>query len=234
MRLRPLALALIALALSVSGSSQIGAPRHKSPEKIPSQPVPIDPLMPVFPVQGHSPGPQVNLQVEVGEDGSVRRAVPVGIAQGQTYFMDSAVDAVRKWRFKPGMLNGKPVAATTIVGFEFRAPGDVLYLRNVGIQERSLPPRPFVLRPPLTEPVLERKVAPIYPPLAKKARVQGAVVLMVVIGTDGKVRSAKVISGHPLLTGAALDAVRQWEYKPYLVNGNPVQIETQVTIKFEQ
>jgi len=43
-----------------------------------------------------------------------------------------------------------------------------------------------------------------------------------------------VISGHPLLTGAALDAVRQWEYKPYLVNGNPVQIETQVTIKFAQ
>ena len=74
------------------------------------------------------------------------------------------------------------------------------------------------------------KAVPVYPPAAKKARIQGKVVLDAVIGTDGNVESLRVLSGPPELQQSALDAVRQWTYKPYLVNGEPVEVETTVNI----
>jgi protein TonB len=74
------------------------------------------------------------------------------------------------------------------------------------------------------------KAVPVYPPAAKKARIQGKVVLDAVIGTDGTVESLRVLSGPQELQQSALDAVRQWTYKPYLVNGEPVEVETTVNI----
>jgi TonB family protein len=77
---------------------------------------------------------------------------------------------------------------------------------------------------------LLNKVVPVYPPAAKKAKIQGKVVLDAVIGTDGNVESLRVISGPQELQQSALDAVRQWTYKPYLQNGDPVEVETTVNI----
>jgi len=74
---------------------------------------------------------------------------------------------------------------------------------------------------------------PVYPQMARMARVEGAVVLQAVIGTTGGVASVRAISGHPMLQQAAMDAVRQWRYRPYLVNGQPVEVETQVTVNFK-
>ena len=74
------------------------------------------------------------------------------------------------------------------------------------------------------------KAIPVYPPAAKKARIQGKVVLDAVIGTDGTVENLRVISGPQELQQSALDAVRQWTYKPYLLNGDPVEVETTVNI----
>ena len=74
------------------------------------------------------------------------------------------------------------------------------------------------------------KAVPIYPPAAKKARIQGKVVLDAVIGTDGHVENLRVLSGPPELQQSALDAVRQWTYKPYLLNGDPIEVETTVNI----
>jgi TonB family protein len=74
------------------------------------------------------------------------------------------------------------------------------------------------------------KVVPVYPPAAKKAKIQGKVVLDAVIGTDGNVENLRVISGPPELQQSALDAVRQWTYKPYLLNGDPVEVETTINI----
>jgi len=73
---------------------------------------------------------------------------------------------------------------------------------------------------------------PIYPPIAKAARVSGTVVLQATIGKDGLMESVRVVSGPPLLLQAALDAVRQWTYKPYLLNGEPVEVETTVNVVF--
>jgi protein TonB len=76
------------------------------------------------------------------------------------------------------------------------------------------------------------KVQPVYPPLAKQARIQGVVILEAIIGKDGAVSEVKVISGHPLLQQAAIDAVSQWKYKPTLLNGEPVEVVTTVTVNF--
>jgi periplasmic protein TonB len=73
---------------------------------------------------------------------------------------------------------------------------------------------------------------PVYPPLARQARIQGNVVLHAIIDKDGKVAQLEVISGHPLLVQAALDAVRQWRYKPTLLNGDPVEVDTTITVTF--
>ena len=75
-------------------------------------------------------------------------------------------------------------------------------------------------------------VAPVYPPLAKQARLQGDVVLEAVISREGDVTNLRVVSGHPLLVEAALTAARQWKYRPTLLNGQPVEVISQVTVPF--
>jgi TonB family protein len=76
------------------------------------------------------------------------------------------------------------------------------------------------------------KVDPIYPPLARVARVQGTVVLRVTISKTGNVQKVSLVSGHPLLVSAAIDAVKQWKFRPYLSNGSPAKVETAVQVNF--
>jgi periplasmic protein TonB len=84
----------------------------------------------------------------------------------------------------------------------------------------------------VSQGLLIHKVQPIYPPLARQARIQGTVVLQALIGKDGSIQNLHVVSGHPMLTGAALDAVKQWRYKPYYLNGEPVEVDTTVNVIF--
>jgi beta-glucosidase len=85
----------------------------------------------------------------------------------------------------------------------------------------------------VTQGLVLTKVQPLYPVEAKAAKVQGSVLLAVVIGKDGSVENLKVInSASPLLNQAAIDAVRQWKYKPFILNGSPMEVDTQVTIHF--
>jgi periplasmic protein TonB len=79
---------------------------------------------------------------------------------------------------------------------------------------------------------LLRKVQPLYPPLARSARIQGVVVLQATIGKDGRIENLHVLSGHPMLAPAAIEAVRQWRYRPYILNGEPVEVETEITVNF--
>jgi periplasmic protein TonB len=73
---------------------------------------------------------------------------------------------------------------------------------------------------------------PTYPPLAKQARIQGTVKFTAVIGKDGTIQNLTMLSGHPLLVTAATDAVRQWRYKPTLLNGEPVEVATTIDVNF--
>jgi len=80
--------------------------------------------------------------------------------------------------------------------------------------------------------LLVHQVTPQYPQLARQARIQGTVVLQAVIGKDGTVQHLRVLSGHPMLIEAAMDAVRQWRYKPYYLDGEPVDVDTQINVNF--
>jgi protein TonB len=79
---------------------------------------------------------------------------------------------------------------------------------------------------------LIRQVKPVYPPLAKAARVQGTVKFEATIGKDGTIQNLHMISGPPLLVQAAMQAVQQWQYKPTLLNGEPVEVLTTIDVNF--
>src|SRR5437588_726515 len=84
----------------------------------------------------------------------------------------------------------------------------------------------------VTNGLLVKRVQPPYPPLARQARIQGTVVLQAEISKTGDIQNLRLISGHPMLAPAAIEAVKQWKYKPYLLNGEPVEVETQVQVNF--
>ena len=81
-------------------------------------------------------------------------------------------------------------------------------------------------------PVKTKDVRPQYPPIAQSARVQGVVIIEAVISPQGKVQDARVLRSIPLLDGAALEAVKQWEFTPTLLNGVPVPVIMTVTVQF--
>jgi periplasmic protein TonB len=79
---------------------------------------------------------------------------------------------------------------------------------------------------------LVRQIKPVYPPLAKAARVQGTVKFEAVIAKDGSIQNLHLISGPPLLVQAAMQAVQQWQYRPTLLNGEPVEVITTIDVNF--
>jgi protein TonB len=84
----------------------------------------------------------------------------------------------------------------------------------------------------IQDALLVRKVSPVYPPLARQARISGTVRLQVIIGVDGAIRELRVLSGHPLLVRSALDAVQQWRYRPTELNNQPVEVLTQIEVNY--
>lgn len=82
------------------------------------------------------------------------------------------------------------------------------------------------------EAYLVNRVEPLYPQIAKSAGIRGQVILRAVISKDGIIENLRVVSGHPVLAQAAIEAVRQWRYRPYSLNGETVEVETQVTVNF--
>jgi periplasmic protein TonB len=84
----------------------------------------------------------------------------------------------------------------------------------------------------MSEGDLVRKVLPTYPPLARSARIQGTVLLQATISKVGIIENLQLLSGHPMLAPAAIEAVRQWRYRPYILNNEPVEVETQITVNF--
>jgi protein TonB len=84
----------------------------------------------------------------------------------------------------------------------------------------------------VVEGLLIRKTIPVYPPIAKASRTQGTVVLQANISRNGTIENLRVVSGSPMLQQAAIDAVKTWLYRPYLLSGEPVEVETTVNVVF--
>ena len=122
-------------------------------------------------------------------------------------------------------------------GVEGGIPGGVMGGVVGGLPEAPPPPPPPPTAPVrvggnIKPPTKTRDVKPIYPPIAQSARVQGVVIIEATIGADGRVKEAKVLRGQPLLDQAALDAVKQWQFTPTLLNNVPVPVIMTVTVNF--
>ena len=123
-------------------------------------------------------------------------------------------------------------------------PGGVIGGIISSVPQAAPPPPPVVAAPKPVAPqrirvggnVQQAKLLnqpkPVYPPLAKQARIQGTVRFNAIIGRDGAIANLQVVSGHPLLVPSALEAVRQWKYQPTLLNGEPVEVVTQIDVNF--
>jgi len=76
------------------------------------------------------------------------------------------------------------------------------------------------------------RVQPSYPTLARQARIQGSVRLRAIISKSGTIENLSILNGHAMLVGSAIQAVKQWRYRPYLLNGEPIEVETEITVNF--
>ena len=163
----------------------------------------------------------VELHVEVNNEGKVTRVQRVW---GPPVLARAATRAVRRWRYRPVLVNDTPVEVSGEVLLTFRlkqkpavVDGGKTHLR------RATCVGPWI---PL------HRVEPEYPHMAKIAHVQGDVVLRILVDKLGNVSEATAISGHPMLVPAAIDAVKQWKYPPYVLGTGPVAVEEQVTVRF--
>jgi protein TonB len=141
--------------------------------------------------------------------------------------IDFAVDA------PPGIATGPLAGETNMLG---------RFIPNVVAAPPPPPKPPLETHKPPSAPIpmggdvqmakLVRKVIPEYPAIARTARISGIVRLIGTIGKDGAIRNLQLVSGHPMLARAALEAVRQWVYKPTLLNGNPVEVIAPIEVRF--
>jgi protein TonB len=109
--------------------------------------------------------------------------------------------------------------------------GGIISSTPVAVPKVAAPQRVRVSQG-VSQGLLVKKVQPTYPPLARQARIQGTVVLQAEISKDGTIENLRLISGHPMLAPAAIEAVKQWRYRPYMLNGEPVAVETTVMVNF--
>jgi protein TonB len=109
--------------------------------------------------------------------------------------------------------------------------GGIISSTPVAVPKVATPSRVRVSQG-VTQGLVLHRVQPTYPPLARQARIQGSVVLQAEISRDGSIQNLHLISGHPMLAPSAIEAVKQWKYKPYILNGEPVEVETTITVNF--
>ncbi len=184
----------------------------------------------IYPLEASEGGIQgtVWLQLLISEEGDVKN---VKVVSGDPALASAAVDAVRTRKFKPYIRDGKPVEVFDRTAVEFALPGNVI---KDGVSASALPPGAARIRVSqgVSQGLLLHQVAPDYPANARANHIQGSVAMRAVIGKDGRIHDLQIISGPSELVAAAQEAVEQWRYKPFLLQGEPLEIETQITVNF--
>jgi TonB family protein len=178
---------------------------------------------------------QVWVKVWVNETGDVGN---VEVISGDPVFAMSTVDAVKKWKFKPFIKNGKPTAVSTKLDFNFAFTENV-HTEKVpldhlsGVTGKEDTPKRVRVSQGVVKGLITYKVQPVYPPEARRERISGTVVLHAVISKEGRITDLQLVSGPKELAPAAIGAVQQWRYQPYLLMGNPVEVDTEVQVNFQ-
>jgi len=187
----------------------------------------------------------VRLLATIGKDGTVK---DVQLVSGHPLLVPAAEEAVRKWRYEQTMLNGQPVEVVTQVDVNFtlsRSPlGEAAVASAGAVEVREAPaPRPFAsiepekgvkriqVSPADQEEKLIYRQGAMHPPLAQQAGVRGMVTCRILLAVDGTVKAVQSVRGHPLLIPPAMEAVKQYRYRPTTVDGQPAEVITEVEIK---
>jgi TonB family protein len=179
----------------------------------------VEPVYPALAKQAQIQG-TVELSGLIGKDGRVR---DLQLLRGHPLLVQAALSAVKDWWvYKPTTINGEPVEVRTEISVNF----------TLAPSESAEMPKRIQVDGNAQAANLITQVRPNYPPEAKQAGIQGTVQLQAVLGKDGKVQDIKVLSGEPVLAAAALDAVKQWVYRPTLLNGEPVEVKTTIDVNF--
>jgi len=179
-----------------------GPPRPPQPEPLASHNP--NPAPQENPLIIHQP-PAVPAHIDTSPDPQVASAVPTG-------------------EYVIGSTNGGPNLSPVLQ--------DILRHTEVRPVVRQAQPTSVRMSPGVSQGLLISRIEPRYPDIERKAHIQGDVILAAVIGRDGMIENLHVVSGHPLLTQAALQAVKQWRYQPYRLGTEAVEVETQVTVRF--
>jgi TonB family protein len=194
----------------------------------------IKPIYPIAADKDKLEG-QVVVKAAISETGDVES---VEVMSGDPTLAQAATDAAKEWKFKPFIRNGKPAKVSTKLAFTFvfleKVP-DERPTASAAVSQETPPTLSLTtVRASLdgNHTMLVKRVEPDYPEIAKAARIQGTVMIFAVIGKEGTITVLHLISGHPLLAPAALQAVKQWRYRPFVLNGQPVEVQTTITVRF--
>ena len=180
--------------------------------KAPKQIKRVSPEYPVAALTARQQG-VVILEATIGPSGKIS---DVKVLRSIAPFDAAAVDAVRQWEYEPTIIDDVAVPVITSIAVEFKLTA----------------PAPVRVGGSIKAPAQTKRVNPPYPPEAQAAGVQGVVIMEATIGVDGKVTDVRVLRPMPLLDQAAVEAVRQWEYEPTMVNGVAVPVVMTVTLNF--
>ena len=233
---------LLLISLASLGAAQVTPQRVRVGDTVMASQV-VTKAPPVYPPLARQARIQgmVILKVQISKTGDVEN---IQLVSGHPILAPSAIEAVKQWKYKPYLLNGEPVEVETNVTVNFTLSDKPPAEGVVGDMPGGVPPSEQDSTPGTGVPqhvrvssgvarsLLVTKVPPQYPLEARDQHIQGVVVVQVTIDKEGNVANIQLISGHPLLAPAAIDAVKQWKYKPYLLNETPVEVETQVQVNF--
>ena len=175
---------------------------------------------------------QVLLKIIISEKGDVENAE---VLSGDEALTKSALKAIKKWKFEPSIVDGKPTKVRATIPFNFHFGDKTTDGKEARLNGAILDGshgKAEKLPPNLVKGWLIHRVDPVYPRAAQMNRVQGVVILHALIGKDGLVTTVTPISGPPELVQAAIGAVQQWCYKPYLHLGEPAEVDTTVEVNF--
>lgn len=233
----------------VRGVAQDATPNARPDKAIPGDAAPgrlikqVDPVYPGIALMNQVDG-DVVIKATIAADGTVQN---IKVMHGLPQLIRSAVHAVSQWQYEPYRMNGVPTPVTTtiVVHFKFNQ-GQVSASsqspqqqgetdKRQAIERPSLPPVPAgVMRISgrVMDGFVEKKVDPVYPADSIALDARGTVIVLVTIGKSGEVRDAQVVSGPSRFRDAASDAVKQWHYRPYVVEDEVVDVQTMVKLDF--
>lgn len=190
---------------------------------------------------------KVWIQLLISETGDVKSA---DIISGDPDLARAAQEAMKKWKFEPYIHNGKPVQVKTKMPFDFAFKNNVVDAKvpadssanaaaspadtadASGARSSGNLPQKLRVSSGVANGLKVHDVQPVYPLEARINHIQGQVLLQATIGKDGLIHDLKVMSGDPVLAEAAKGAVEQWRYRPYVLEGRPVEVETTIKVVF--